>query len=96
MTDPISLTFPYCGKQVELDIDESGGNRQTFVRAIERIQRMAFAAVNAQQRQQVMNRTALFTFSFLTIISIAAPARESGPLYRDYGSKPQMVRSLRV
>ena len=32
-----------------------------------------------------MNRTAFFTFSFLIIISIAAPARESGPLYRDYG-----------
>jgi hypothetical protein len=31
MRDPISLNCPYCGEQVELDIDESGGNRQDFV-----------------------------------------------------------------
>ncbi len=31
-----------------------------------------------------MNRMALFTFSIVSIISIAALARESGPLYRDY------------
>jgi len=31
MTDPISLNCPYCGEQIELDIDESSGNRQAFV-----------------------------------------------------------------
>jgi Protein of unknown function, DUF547 len=32
-----------------------------------------------------MNRTALFALSLLSIISVAAPARGSDPLYRDYG-----------
>jgi sarcosine oxidase delta subunit len=31
MKDSILLNCPYCGEQVELDIDESGGDRQTFV-----------------------------------------------------------------
>ena len=30
MTDSISQNCPYCGELVELDIDEGGGNRQTF------------------------------------------------------------------
>lgn len=29
--DPISQTCPYCGEEVEVDIDESGGSRQTYV-----------------------------------------------------------------
>ncbi len=33
-----------------------------------------------------MKRAALFTLSFLSIICIAAQARGSGPLYRDYGA----------
>jgi hypothetical protein len=33
-----------------------------------------------------MNRMALFTVSFVSILSSAALARESGPLYRDYGA----------
>lgn len=31
MTEPLSLSCPYCGEAVELDIDESGGSRQAFV-----------------------------------------------------------------
>ena len=31
MMEPIALSCPYCGEAVELDIDESGGNRQAFV-----------------------------------------------------------------
>lgn len=31
MTEPLSLDCPYCGEAVELDIDESGGSRQSFV-----------------------------------------------------------------
>jgi hypothetical protein len=29
--EPFSLSCPYCGESVELDIDESGGSRQAFV-----------------------------------------------------------------
>jgi rRNA maturation protein Nop10 len=29
--EPLPLSCPYCGEAVELDIDESGGGRQTFV-----------------------------------------------------------------
>lgn len=31
MTDAHSLTCPYCGEAVELEVDESGGRRQSFV-----------------------------------------------------------------
>lgn len=31
MTEPISLVCPYCGEAVELDADQSGGSRQSFV-----------------------------------------------------------------
>jgi hypothetical protein len=31
MTEPLSLSCPYCGEAVELDVDESGGSRQDFV-----------------------------------------------------------------
>ena len=31
MMEPLSLNCPYCGEEVTLDIDESGGSRQTFV-----------------------------------------------------------------
>ena len=31
MTTMLSLSCPYCGEAVELDIDESGGSRQAFV-----------------------------------------------------------------
>lgn len=31
MIDSIPLECPYCGEQVELDIDESGGARQRYV-----------------------------------------------------------------
>ena len=31
MTEPLSLSCPYCGEDVELDIDEGGGRRQAFV-----------------------------------------------------------------
>ena len=31
MTEPLTLSCPYCGEAVELDIDESGGSRQAFV-----------------------------------------------------------------
>jgi hypothetical protein len=30
-TEPLSLSCPYCGEPVELDIDESGGRRQSYV-----------------------------------------------------------------
>jgi hypothetical protein len=29
--ESLSLSCPYCGESVELDIDESGGARQNFV-----------------------------------------------------------------
>ena len=29
--EPMQLNCPYCGEPVELDVDESGGNRQSFV-----------------------------------------------------------------
>jgi len=31
MMEPLPLNCPYCGEGVELDIDESGGSRQSFV-----------------------------------------------------------------
>jgi len=31
MTDPLFLTCPYCGEGVDLDVDETGGARQSFV-----------------------------------------------------------------
>jgi transposase-like protein len=31
MMKPLPLNCPYCGEAVELEIDESGGNRQSFV-----------------------------------------------------------------
>ena len=31
MTEPLSLSCPYCGEAVELDVDESGGSRQAYV-----------------------------------------------------------------
>ena len=31
MIEPIQLICPYCGEPVELDIDESGGSRQSYV-----------------------------------------------------------------
>lgn len=31
MTEPIPLDCPYCGEAVELDIDEGGGGRQSYV-----------------------------------------------------------------
>lgn len=31
MTDPIPLNCPYCGEAVELDVDEAGGGRQSYV-----------------------------------------------------------------
>jgi cysteine-rich CPXCG protein len=30
-TAPLPLTCPYCAEDVDLDIDESGGSRQSFV-----------------------------------------------------------------
>jgi hypothetical protein len=29
--EPLSLNCPYCGEVVDLDVDESGGSRQSFV-----------------------------------------------------------------
>jgi transposase-like protein len=29
--EPFPLNCPYCGEAVELDVDESGGSRQSFV-----------------------------------------------------------------
>ncbi len=29
--EPIQLICPYCGEPAELDVDESGGNRQSYV-----------------------------------------------------------------
>jgi hypothetical protein len=31
MTDPIPQNCPYCGEDVEVDVDESGGSRQVYV-----------------------------------------------------------------
>ena len=31
MIEPLSLNCPYCGEVVDLDVDESGGSRQSFV-----------------------------------------------------------------
>lgn len=31
MSDPVSLSCPYCGEPVELAIDEGGGGRQSYV-----------------------------------------------------------------
>jgi hypothetical protein len=31
MTDPLLLSCPYCGETVELDVDEGGGSRQSYV-----------------------------------------------------------------
>ena len=31
MTEPLPLSCPYCGEDVELDIDHSAGSRQAFV-----------------------------------------------------------------
>jgi transposase-like protein len=31
MMEPLPLHCPYCGEDVELDVDESGGSRQSFV-----------------------------------------------------------------
>lgn len=31
MTEPLSLICPYCGEAVNLDIDVSGGDRQSYV-----------------------------------------------------------------
>jgi hypothetical protein len=33
-TEPLSLSCPYCGEPVELDIDESGGRRQSYVEVV--------------------------------------------------------------
>lgn len=31
MTDPLPLSCPYCGEVVELEVDEGGGSRQSYV-----------------------------------------------------------------
>ena len=31
MTDPLVLSCPYCGETVDLDVDEGGGSRQSYV-----------------------------------------------------------------
>jgi transposase-like protein len=31
MIEPLPLNCPYCGEDVELDVDENGGSRQSFV-----------------------------------------------------------------
>ena len=31
MIDPIPQNCPYCGEDVEVDVDESGGSRQRYV-----------------------------------------------------------------
>ena len=31
MTEPLELYCPYCGESVDLDIDEGGGSRQSYV-----------------------------------------------------------------
>lgn len=31
MTESLPLTCPYCGEEVDLDIDDTGGSRQSFV-----------------------------------------------------------------
>lgn len=31
MEEPLELSCPYCGEVVDLDIDESGGSRQSYV-----------------------------------------------------------------
>ncbi|MCI0451074.1 MAG: CPXCG motif-containing cysteine-rich protein [Candidatus Latescibacteria bacterium] len=31
MSEPLPLSCPYCGETVELDVDEGGGNRQSYV-----------------------------------------------------------------
>jgi hypothetical protein len=31
MDEPLELYCPYCGELVDLDIDESGGSRQSYV-----------------------------------------------------------------
>jgi transposase-like protein len=31
VTEFLPLTCPYCGEEVELDVDDSGGSRQSFV-----------------------------------------------------------------
>lgn len=31
MTESLPLSCPYCGEEVDLDIDDTGGSRQSFV-----------------------------------------------------------------
>jgi hypothetical protein len=31
MSESIPLNCPYCGEEVDLDIDDTGGNRQSYV-----------------------------------------------------------------
>lgn len=31
MTEPLELNCPYCGEPVEIDIDEGGASRQSYV-----------------------------------------------------------------
>jgi hypothetical protein len=31
MPEPLPLNCPYCGESIELNVDEDGGSRQTFV-----------------------------------------------------------------
>jgi Cysteine-rich CPXCG len=31
MSEPLELYCPYCGEPVDLDIDEGGGSRQSYV-----------------------------------------------------------------
>ena len=31
MTEPLVLSCPYCGVAVDLDVDEGGGSRQSYV-----------------------------------------------------------------
>lgn len=31
MTESIPLSCPYCGEEVDLDIDDTGGSRQSYV-----------------------------------------------------------------
>lgn len=31
MAEPLELSCPYCGESVDLDVDEGGGGRQSYV-----------------------------------------------------------------
>ena len=31
MAEPVQLSCPYCGEDVDLDVDEDGGDRQSYV-----------------------------------------------------------------